>query len=89
MFEMIPQGVDIEDITIIIITPEDLKIYAQAIDVEGCQVESDLPGIRELGQTIMQALRKQICGHRIDDRYKVTSDTKNILKTSSSGHLLF
>jgi transglutaminase-like putative cysteine protease len=44
MFEMISQSVDIEDTTITLIAPEDLKIYIQAIDVEGGQVESDTPG---------------------------------------------
>ena len=44
MFEMIPQSVDIKNATITIITPKNLKIYVQAIDIEGGQVKSDLPG---------------------------------------------
>ncbi len=44
MFEMIPQSVDITDMTITLIVPEDLKIHVQTVDVEGGQVESDIPG---------------------------------------------
>ena len=44
MFELIPQSVDIKSATITLIAPKDLKIYIQSIDVEGGQVEYDMPG---------------------------------------------
>ena len=44
MFEMIPQSVDIESVTITLIAPKDLKIYIQAIDIKGGKVKSDISG---------------------------------------------
>ncbi len=44
MFEMIPQSVDIDSINITLIAPETMKMYIQAIDIEGGQVHSDIPG---------------------------------------------
>lgn len=43
MFDMIPQSVDFDAATYTIITPKDLKIHIQAIDIEGGKVESDVP----------------------------------------------
>lgn len=44
MFDMIPQSVDLESATYMLIAPEDLKMHIQAIDIEGGRVTSEIPG---------------------------------------------
>ncbi|NLD39600.1 MAG: DUF3857 domain-containing protein [Desulfatiglans sp.] len=44
MFETFPMSVDIDSIKITLVAPETMKMYIQAIDVAGGQVQSDIPG---------------------------------------------
>jgi transglutaminase-like putative cysteine protease len=52
MLEAFPVIIDIKSATVTLIAPEDLKIYIQAIDVEGGQVESDIQGKSKWAWTI-------------------------------------
>lgn len=47
MFEAFPLEVDIKSAIIRLIAPEDLKLYIQAVDIEGGKVESNIPGKSE------------------------------------------
>jgi transglutaminase-like putative cysteine protease len=44
MFETIPLSVDVDSVNITLIVPETMKMHIQAIDIEGGQVKSDIPG---------------------------------------------
>ncbi len=52
MFNAFPLEVDIKSATIRLIAPDDLKLYIQAVDIEGGKVECEIPGKSEWVWTI-------------------------------------